>query len=287
MDLSDLEGMTFQTNESIVLDGMDHVTDPDGDRLDFEWFMGDSEPLSTRNDFRKPLFDVEPGEYTIRFEVSDNFVTMEGSFNVIVVEQPKDVDERNFLEKLRDDENFFWYILPVLVIIILIPLIMIIIAISRKMSRSNDTDFIIDEERNQDQSEAARRLLETMKQKHQQPSYDPDFAAEAEIDTEGFDFDYNLYEVLGLETTATEVEIKKSYRKLAAYYHPDRVTHHKEIPEEDAREEMVKINKAKEILLDAEFKSSYDTYISEMDFSMDFSQMDEDDDEEDFQADWD
>ncbi|MGA1819594.1 MAG: DnaJ domain-containing protein [Thermoplasmatota archaeon] len=104
--------------------------------------------------------------------------------------------------------------------------------------------------------------------------------AQIDYDDGKFDFDYNLYEVLGLERTATEVEIKKKYRKVAAYYHPDRVATHKEIDPRDAAEHMVRINKAKEVLLNPEFKADYDIYISEMDFSMDLNDSIEDEPEE-------
>lgn len=287
MDLSALEGTTLQTNESLVVDGSLYVVDPDGDRLDFIWYLDDSEPLSTRKDFRKPLFDVEPGEHVVRFQVKDDFEIMEGSFSIVVVEQPKEVDERNFIEKMMDDENFFWYMLPILVLLVLVPLIILIIAISKKMSSSKEEDFIIDEERQVDQSEAAKRLIETMNRRAS-TGFDDDYAAEAELESNDFDFEYNLYEVLGLESTAAGAEIKKAYRKLAAYYHPDRVEHHREVTHDDAREEMVKINKAKEILLDPEFRESYDSYLSEMDFSMDFSDIDDEqeEDDEDLSDDW-
>ena len=42
----------------------------------------------------------------------------------------------------------------------------------------------------------------------------------------------NLYEVLGIEKTATKSEIKKAYRKLAKLYHPDLALVNKENAEE-------------------------------------------------------
>ncbi|MCD6383985.1 MAG: J domain-containing protein [Thermoplasmata archaeon] len=74
-----------------------------------------------------------------------------------------------------------------------------------------------------------------------------------------FDFDYDLYDVLGVSPDASEGEIKRAYRILAAKYHPDRAAALGIEPDE-AKEMMIRINKAKEILLNPEKRSLYDDY---------------------------
>ena len=54
----------------------------------------------------------------------------------------------------------------------------------------------------------------------------------------------DYYEVLGVNKDASEAEIKRAYRKLAAQYHPD-VNH-----EPDAETKFKEINEANEILSD-------------------------------------
>jgi DnaJ-domain-containing protein 1 len=280
-----LVNLEIFNNKSLELEGSMFASDPDGDNLDYRWYLDDSEPLSTLSNFRKPLFDIQPGEHTIKLEVSDGYEEVSESITFTVIEAPNEDKEDNWFQKLLNDENLFWYLLPVALIIILIPLIVLILFISRKSREKRSDDFIIDEERTMDMSQAeetAKKILETMSARE---SVDYDTTADAVTQDEGFDFDYDLYEVLGVEQTATEAEIKKKYRKLAAYFHPDRVAHHNEVTDEDAREEMVKINKAKEILLDAEIRPLYDAYISDMDFSMDMNDFSMDDGN--FEDDWD
>ena len=65
----------------------------------------------------------------------------------------------------------------------------------------------------------------------------------------------DYYEVLGVARTATEVEIKSAYRKLALKYHPDRN------PGDKAAEENFKqCAEAYAVLADSEKRSLYDRF---------------------------
>ena len=64
----------------------------------------------------------------------------------------------------------------------------------------------------------------------------------------------NYYEILGIPRDATQGEIKKKFRELAKKTHPDKT-------KEDSEEEMVKLNKAYEVLSDEVSKKKYDRYL--------------------------
>lgn len=66
----------------------------------------------------------------------------------------------------------------------------------------------------------------------------------------------NLYEVLGLERSADENEIKKAYRKLVLKWHPDRNSENLEESEAKIKD----ITEAYSILSDEEKKDKYDKY---------------------------
>ncbi|KPU79066.1 uncharacterized protein Dana_GF10972, isoform B [Drosophila ananassae] len=65
----------------------------------------------------------------------------------------------------------------------------------------------------------------------------------------------SLYEILGLPKTATGDDIKKTYRKLALKYHPD-----KNPDNVDAAEKFKEVNRAHSILSDQTKRNIYDNY---------------------------
>ena len=65
----------------------------------------------------------------------------------------------------------------------------------------------------------------------------------------------DFYEVLGLEKSASDDDIKRAYRKLAKQYHPDLNPGDK-----TAEEKFKEIGEAYEVLSDAQKKQLYDTY---------------------------
>jgi molecular chaperone DnaJ len=64
----------------------------------------------------------------------------------------------------------------------------------------------------------------------------------------------DYYEVLEIARTATEEEIKKSFRRLAKQYHPDANK------EQGADARFIEINEAYEVLSDAQKRAAYDRY---------------------------
>src|SRR5436305_6841072 len=65
----------------------------------------------------------------------------------------------------------------------------------------------------------------------------------------------DFYSVLGVARTSSDDEIKKSYRKLAMTYHPDRNNGSKE-----AEERFKEITEAYDVLRDEQKRAAYDRY---------------------------
>src|SRR5579883_1492184 len=64
----------------------------------------------------------------------------------------------------------------------------------------------------------------------------------------------DYYEVLGIARTATDDEVKKSFRRLAKQYHPDTNK------EQGAEARFIEINEAYEVLSDPQKRAAYDRY---------------------------
>lgn len=65
----------------------------------------------------------------------------------------------------------------------------------------------------------------------------------------------DYYQILGLDKTASEKDIKNAYRKLARKYHPDLNPDDKE-----AQKKFQELNEANEVLSDADKRKKYDQY---------------------------
>ena len=63
----------------------------------------------------------------------------------------------------------------------------------------------------------------------------------------------DYYKILGVPKNASQKDIKKAYRKLAATYHPDKNPDNKE-----AEEKFKEINEANEVLSNTEKREKYE-----------------------------
>lgn len=76
-----------------------------------------------------------------------------------------------------------------------------------------------------------------------------------------------LFDVLGVEATATQAEIKKSYRSLALKHHPDKIPH--DSPNiEELKDLFIAIQAAYDVLGDEEKRRKYELSMSGVDYDI-------------------
>jgi len=263
-------GLNLTKDVPLQLDGFNLTRDPDDNRslLVYVWFFDGTE-IGRGHSIVKPLFSENTGEHILTLNVSDADSSSEISF-AMYVRDPDVPNDEWTISDLFEDRMVVMIAAVVIAIVAIIIIAAFVILLARKMGGGHeDDDFIISEGMSRDNEELTQRLKEMYGGNF--TVTDTDGSAFAKEDTSGdeFDFDYDLYEVLGLDHGSSEDQIKRTYRKMAAYYHPDRVAMHKEVDELEAREKMVRINKAKEFLLNPERKARYDEHMKELDFSVD------------------
>jgi hypothetical protein len=263
--------MRRMTNQSIELDGYDFAVDEDDSResLIYLWKF-DGEIIGRTNTFSKPLFVEAEGTHNISLTVTDGYGgTNSLTFDMLVEEAPAPPEDPAW-KTLIKDPLFQVVASSILAILVIVLLSVLIIVVVRRLGKtdSDDDDFVISEDANRSTEDIARKIHGMYSGNFAVVGADGSANAYEDSSGEEFDFDYNLYEILGLENNASEDEIKSAYRKLAGYYHPDRVAHNKEVDALEAREIMVQINKAKEFLMNPERKARYDEHLSELDFSI-------------------
>ena len=86
-------------------------------------------------------------------------------------------------------------------------------------------------------------------------------------------YEHDYYAILGVSPDASKSEIKKAYRKMAETHHPDKLKNLDPKLVEMATEEMMRINEAKEVLLDDEERQKYDMIRAQQQASQPSSNM--------------
>jgi DnaJ family protein C protein 7 len=82
-------------------------------------------------------------------------------------------------------------------------------------------------------------------------------AAAKKKETEAKKKDY--YKILKVDRNASEAEIKKSYKKLALQYHPDRNSDKSNAEQEEASKKFKEVAEAYGVLTDPKKKQMYDS----------------------------
>lgn len=154
-----------------------------------------------------------------------------------------DIEDVRLKDQRNLSDNLLLILIALFILLIMIISISFILIRRRKRGRSVEEFYILED-----------------------PPYDPPRIEndEDDFEIEYFDGSPNFYQLLEVPDNATSGEIKRSYRKLAAMYHPDRMAARGEEMELDEIADLMRdINEAKAVLLDPLRRQMYDMSLLE------------------------
>ncbi|MFO8050557.1 MAG: NosD domain-containing protein [Thermoplasmatota archaeon] len=229
-------GWTFRTQELAYIVGT--ILDGNGRGVKGALVRIEGHGSTLTNELGGFYLSVPPGSYELIIDANG---FRRKTINVEAVQgETVDLSDIN-VEKEKSMLSTWFLIIAVAVVLFLVLMILLIM---RRRGYPGEDEFYLD-------GEYPRKKM-----------MDTDADEEFEIDL--FEGAPNYYQLLNVEENATVSEIRSSYRKLAAMYHPDRMASRGEEMELDEVHDLIRdLNEAKTVLLNPLKRQMYDMSLLE------------------------